>query len=104
MEVLSQIALVPIIVVIVYCVLVGYKIIIGDREKFIKFIPIIAGVLGALLGIIAFFAVPSLMLSDNILVAIIKGIASGLATTGVNQAVKQLLPKKEEKKEEEKKE
>lgn len=55
-----------------------------------KWIPVICGVLGAILGPVALFTgVPDFPATD-VLTAVAVGIVSGLAATGVNQAVKQL--------------
>lgn len=55
-----------------------------------KWIPVICGVLGAILGPVALFTgVPDFPAADS-LTAVAVGIVSGLAATGVNQAVKQL--------------
>ena len=55
-----------------------------------KWIPVICGVLGAILGPVALImGVPDFPATDY-LTAVAVGIVSGLAATGVNQAVKQL--------------
>jgi hypothetical protein len=54
-----------------------------------KWLPIISGVLGGLLGVVAMMIMPSYPASDY-LNAIAIGIVSGLAATGVNQIGKQL--------------
>ena len=55
-----------------------------------KWIPIICGVFGAILGIVAFVInMPDMPASDPITAAAI-GAASGFAATGINQIVKQL--------------
>lgn len=54
-----------------------------------KWIPIICGLSGALLGIIGMLIMPDFPASDY-LTAIAVGIVSGLAATGVNQVYKQL--------------
>jgi hypothetical protein len=70
------------------CYLIGMAVkasAIGD-----KWIPIIVGACGAILGAVGFLAgMPEYPASD-ILTAIAVGIASGLAATGVNQAAKQM--------------
>ena len=63
----------------------------GGDDKFKRFIPLIACVLGAICGVVAFYCVPGVMETQNILVAIVLGAASGLSATGTNQAVKQLV-------------
>ena len=62
----------------------------GGDEKFRRFIPLIACVLGAICGVVAFYFVPGVMDTQNLLVAIVLGAASGLSATGTNQVVKQL--------------
>ena len=55
-----------------------------------QYIPIICGASGGLLGVIALYTnVPDFPASEP-LTAIAVGIVSGLAATGVNQAVKQM--------------
>lgn len=60
-----------------------------------KWIPVICGVLGAVLGIVGMFAMPDYPANDYI-TAVAVGIVSGLAATGGNQVYKQLNGKKEE--------
>lgn len=55
-----------------------------------KWIPSICGTLGILLGLIALYLnVPDFPASDPLTAAAVGGV-SGLAATGINQAVKQL--------------
>ena len=54
-----------------------------------KWIPVICGVIGAPLGVLAWRVVPDFPASDY-MTAIAVGIVSGLAATGVNQVFKQL--------------
>lgn len=54
-----------------------------------KWIPCIVGVSGGLLGALGLYVVPDFPASE-IITAVAMGIVSGLASTGVNQAVKQL--------------
>ena len=49
--------------------------------------------IGAIIGVIAYFCVPGVLETQNVLVAIVLGAASGLSATGTNQAVKQLTSK-----------
>lgn len=81
---------VPVIVSIVYGCVDLYKQIINGKEKLMRLIPIIAALLGTLIGIVAFYAYPSVLVADNIWQAIIMGGASGLTATGANQVLKQL--------------
>ena len=57
-----------------------------------KFIPVICGFVGAILGVVGMYTMPDFPAKD-ILNAIRIGIISGLASTGANQVVKQLATK-----------
>ena len=89
MEYLELIS-VPAIATIVYWVMNLIKYAVKDNEKFKRFIPLISAALGAVLGLIAFYAVPSIIPATNVCVAILIGGASGLTATGTNQIIKQL--------------
>ena len=54
-----------------------------------KWIPLLCGLLGGVLGILAMFAMPDFP-GSNLIDAAAIGIASGLAATGADQAVRQL--------------
>lgn len=90
MENLLQIASVPVVTVIVYGVMALYKHAVNGKESLVRLIPVLSVTLGAVLGIAAFYALPGVVIADNILAAILIGGASGLAATGTNQAFKQL--------------
>lgn len=86
MEVVS----VPVIVALVYGLMEVYKAIF-KTEKAKSIIPLVAGVLGAVLGVVAFFVVPTLVPADNAFVSAFFGLISGLTATGSHQIVKQLV-------------
>ena len=92
----NEITMIPALAAIVYTLIDVTKTAIGGDEKFRRFIPLIALVLGAICGVVAFYCVPGVMETENLLVAIILGASSGLSATGTNQAVKQLAPTKKE--------
>ena len=54
-----------------------------------KFIPVICGFVGAILGVVGMYTMPDFPAKD-ILNSIAIGIVSGLASTGANQVKKQL--------------
>ena len=89
MEYLELIS-VPAIATIVYWVINLIKYAVKDNEKFKRFIPLISAALGAILGLVAYYAVPSIIPAANVFVAILIGGASGLTATGTNQIIKQL--------------
>lgn len=95
MENLIEITSVPVIVAIVYAALALYKHFV-KAEKWVRLIPLWAALLGVVLGIVAFYAVPEIIPADNVLVAILVGGASGLAATGTNQIFKQLTKDKDD--------
>lgn len=71
----------------VICFLIGMAVKASPLED--KFIPIIVGVCGAILGVVGLMTMPSFPV-DNMIDAIAVGIASGLAATGFHQIGKQL--------------
>lgn len=87
---MTDFTIIPALAAIVYTLIDIVKTAMGGDEKFRRFIPLIACVLGALCGVVAFYCVPGVMGTENILVAIVLGAASGLSATGTNQVVKQL--------------
>ncbi len=57
-----------------------------------KWLPVICGVCGAVLGAVSMHIMPDYP-ADDIITAIAVGIVSGFAATGVDQAIKQLQSK-----------
>ena len=86
----NEIATIPALAAIVYTIIDITKTAMGGDEKFRRFIPLVACVLGAACGVVAFYCVPGVMETENLLVAIVLGAASGLSATGTNQIAKQL--------------
>lgn len=76
--------------IVVMCYLVGIACKAFGGGKIDKFIPIICGTVGAVLGVVIFLTIPNFIPAENWAVAIAIGIVSGLSATGVNQIVKQL--------------
>ncbi|WP_040663708.1 phage holin family protein [Oscillibacter ruminantium] len=73
----------------VICYLVGLVVKVSPWSND-KYIPIACGVVGGVLGIVALYTgLPQFPATDP-LTAVSVGIVSGLAATGINQAVKQL--------------
>lgn len=79
------IASVAAITVICYLVSQGIKATKIDN----KWLPVISGLVGGILGVVGLYVMPDYPSSD-IITAIAVGIVSGLAATGVNQIYKQL--------------
>ena len=90
MEQYLELISVPVKAAIVYWVINLIKYATKQNEKFMRFIPLVAAALGAAPGVVAYFAVPSIVPAENVFVAILIGIASGLTATGTNQIIKQL--------------
>lgn len=80
---------VPAIATVVYWVINILKYTFNNNEKFLRFIPLLSLTLGVICGVIAFYAIPSIIPAENVIVAIIIGGSSGLTATGVNQIIKQ---------------
>lgn len=83
------IAAIPVITVICYLIAEAIKATALDN----KWLPVICGSLGGILGVVALYASPSIIPATDILTAIAIGIVSGFAATGVHQAFKQLAEK-----------
>lgn len=81
----TQVGTVVAIVVITYLVGVAAKALKKIPDEII---PVIVGVAGGILGAVGMYVMPEFPAND-ILNAIAIGIASGLASTGVNQIYKQ---------------
>ena len=84
------IATIPAIIVITYLIGMGCKAVDAIPDKFI---PVIVGVCGGALGVLGMYVMPEFPASD-VVNALAVGIASGLASTGANQIVKQLRQEK----------
>lgn len=79
----AQVAAITII-----CYLIG-MIVKATSLDVNKWIPVICGVCGAILGVVGFYFMADFPAVD-VINAIAVGVVSGLAATGVNQAVSQL--------------
>ena len=71
----------------VICYLIGMAVKVSKLDD--KYIPVICGFTGGILGVVGYYVMPGYPASD-ILTAIAVGIVSGLAATGVNQIYKQI--------------
>lgn len=86
-----EIVCVPVITILVFALMEIYKRYIAkDKKVLVAIIPIIAGALGIVFGIVCFYAFPVIISATNLGVAILIGGASGLSATGCNQIFKQL--------------
>lgn len=89
-----ELASVPLIMVICYFAGEFFKVVVLRKKNRYKFIPIIVGGIGGLLGLIIYYTYPELLFGvNNPFVSIGVGITSGLASTGGNEVVKQLCKK-----------
>lgn len=73
--------------IVVICYLIGQIVKATGLDN--KWIPCIVGVVGGALGAAGLYIMPDFPATE-IITAIAVGIVSGLASTGVNQAVKQI--------------
>ena len=77
-----------VVAIVVICYLVGLMCKQLPKVKD-NFIPSIVGILGGVLGVVGMYVIPDFP-ANNVLDAVAVGIVSGLASTGANQAVKQI--------------
>lgn len=84
---LSSFGIASVAVITVICYLIGQVVKASGVDN--KWIPIVVGVAGGILGVVGMHVMPDFPAQDY-LTAIAVGIVSGLAATGVNQVAKQL--------------
>ncbi len=95
MESYLELISVPAIAAIVFAVISAVKYAVNN-VKFDRFVPLISALLGAVCGLICFYALPEIIPAHNVVAALVIGGASGLTATGTHQLVKQLGGKNEQ--------
>lgn len=75
--------------IVVICYLIGATIKAINNETLNKFIPVICGFVGGILGVVVFKTIPGYIPAENWLMALAIGIVSGFAATGINQVYQQ---------------
>ena len=78
----------------IICYLVGeiFKILILKKKRRNKYIPIIVGITGGIIGLIAYYTCKEIVLNcNNVIIAISIGIVSGLASTGGFEVINKLI-------------
>lgn len=76
-----------VVAITVICYLVGEGVKVSPLDS--KYIPVIVGVVGGILGVVAYLIGMPDFPANDIITAIAVGIVSGLAATGANQIAKQ---------------
>lgn len=76
--------------IVVICYFVGIICKTFNNEKLDKFIPVICGTLGMILGIVMYQTIPNYIPANNWAESVCVGIVSGLSATGINQVYKQI--------------
>lgn len=87
MDFISSFGIAGVASITVLCYLVGEVVKATGVDN--KWIPVICGVIGLILGVLASKIMPDFPATDFISAAAV-GVVSGLAATGINQAYKQL--------------
>lgn len=77
--------------------LAGFIFKTATPEEQHKWIPCICGVLGLILGVVAYYIKMPDFPANDIINAMAIGVVSGLAATGIHQIGHQLIPSKTEK-------
>lgn len=85
-----EIVSVPIIVSVVCVIMQLLKGVFKSNSNFLRLIPVLSAVIGALIGVIVFYSAPAMIPAANAFMALLIGGASGLASTGCHQIFKQL--------------
>lgn len=85
---ISSLGIAAVAAITIICYLVGLVVKATPFDN--KYIPIACGIVGGILGIVALYTgLPNFPAADPLTAASV-GIVSGLAATGINQAVKQM--------------
>lgn len=90
---LFDIVSVPAIASLVYAIIKLIRFPFKDKTKIDRFLPLIAAGLGLVCGIVAFYAIPSIMPADNVVVALLIGGSSGLTSIGMIDMVHGFMKK-----------
>lgn len=93
MDIISSLGIASVAGITIIVYLLGMAVKASGLDN--KWIPVICGVAGAVLGVVGLYYMPDYPATD-VINAVAVGIASGLAATGVNQLVKQLGGKSED--------
>lgn len=84
---METIGIASVAAITVICYLAGQFVKVSGIDN--KYIPVIVGVLGGILGVVGLYIMPDFPAGD-IVTAVAVGIVSGLAATGIDQVGKQL--------------
>lgn len=95
-ELPTVLGIVPLVPIVIVCYLLGSTLKALGKDSLDKFIPIICGVFGGLVGIVVFLTIPGYLSATNWLDAFAVGAASGLVAVGINQIYKQFTKVDEE--------
>ena len=87
---------VPAIAAAVYFVVRLIRYAASGNAKLERFVPLISAGLGVIFGVICYYAIPSCIPAENVVVAIVIGAASGFTAIGAGQMLKQFGGKTEE--------
>jgi uncharacterized membrane protein HdeD (DUF308 family) len=85
-----EICTAPMITAICYGIIELIKRVL-EHERMKNAYPLISALVGASLGIVAYFAEPTLMMSDSVFGSALIGMLSGLSATGGNELVRRVL-------------
>lgn len=87
----SFLGIVSVPAIVLICYLVGMGVKVSPIKD--EFIPVIVGAVGGVIGVVAFLIGMPDFPAGDVITAIAVGIASGLASTGINQLYKQFKKK-----------
>lgn len=76
--------------IVVFCYLIAESYKLLFKKKYHKYIPIVVGVVGAIVSLVIFLTYKDSFNTENIFEVIAIGIVSGLASTGTNQFIKKI--------------
>ena len=87
---ITEFAAVPAITAIVYLAAYFIKT-VSASGKANSILPPVCGIMGLILGLVCYFALPGYLSADNWVTAAAIGAVSGFAATGINQIYRQAV-------------
>ena len=92
-----ELVCVPIMSTAIYWIMATLKFAFKGNKIFARIVPLLALVLGAIMGAVIYYVVPKMIMAENILISIVMGAASGLTSIGAEELMHKIAPSKKNK-------
>ena len=92
-----ELVCVPVMTSSIYWIMATLKFAFKNNAIFLRLVPLLSLILGAIMGAVLFYVVPDMIMSENIVIAILMGGSSGLTSIGAEELIKKVAPLKKSK-------